>query len=140
MNDKPNFSLVVYDDISNHSDEDGQVNVNSRGQGFYNLRQHIDPLRRYGDIATHELKRLPVSYVCKKHFCLLFVEISHLNIFIYFIFRNITFLLYTKKREKKRRVMAIVILIYGSLTNGDYNRGNYINGKTCNFEMILYLV
>ena len=53
MNGKPNFSLVVYDDISDHSDEDGQVNVNSRGQSFYNLRQYIDPLRRYGDIATY---------------------------------------------------------------------------------------
>ena len=33
--------------------EGGQVNVNSRGQSFYNLRQHIDPLRRYGDIANY---------------------------------------------------------------------------------------
>ena len=48
------------------------------------------------------LKQFPVSYVCKNHFCLLYVEISHLNIFIYFMFRNITFAPYTKKREKKK--------------------------------------
>ena len=29
------------------------VNVISRGQGFFKLRQRIDPPRRYGDISTY---------------------------------------------------------------------------------------
>ena len=49
--DKPKSGVVKYNDTSDDSDEDEQVNVNSREEGLYNLKQRIDPPHRYGENA-----------------------------------------------------------------------------------------
>ena len=44
--DKPKSGVLVYDDTSDDSGEDEQVNVNGSGHSVSNLRQRIDPPRR----------------------------------------------------------------------------------------------
>ena len=48
---KPKSGVVKYDATSDDSDEDEQVNINSRQEVLDNLKQCINPPHRYGENA-----------------------------------------------------------------------------------------